>query len=63
MDLKWISLAAIIIAILLLPFWPWIHGEWWPIAVGFCVFVAGLTFLVSIFGKRGGRIWHHRGQG
>ena len=36
----------------------------WPIyAGGFCVFVAILTFLVSIFGRRGSTVWQGKGKG
>ncbi|HEX4750701.1 MAG TPA: hypothetical protein VH302_14250 [Bryobacteraceae bacterium] len=36
----------------------------WPIyAAAFCFFVAILTFLVSIFARRGSTVWQGRGKG
>jgi hypothetical protein len=36
----------------------------WPIyAAGFCFFVAILTFLVSIFARRGSTLWQGKGKG
>jgi hypothetical protein len=36
----------------------------WPIyAAAFCFFVAILTFLVSIFARRGSALWQGRGKG
>jgi cellulose synthase/poly-beta-1,6-N-acetylglucosamine synthase-like glycosyltransferase len=36
----------------------------WPIyAAAFCIFVAILTFLVSIFARRGSTLWQGRGKG
>lgn len=36
----------------------------WPIyAAGFCFFVAVLTFLVSIFARRGSIVWQGKGKG
>jgi hypothetical protein len=36
----------------------------WPIyAAGFSLFIAVLTFLVSIFARRGSTIWKGRGKG
>lgn len=63
MDWKWISVAALVIGFFFLPFWPWIHQEWWIYAVFGCVFIAGLSFLISLFGKRGSVIWKDKGQG
>ena len=66
MGWKIISLFFLLAGILSLPIWPFGHP--WPsdasLAIcGFCFFVAGLTFLVSILGRRGSTIWRHRGQG
>jgi hypothetical protein len=36
----------------------------WPIyAAAFCFFVAILTFLVSIFARRGSVVWQGKGKG
>jgi hypothetical protein len=61
-----VSLIFALIGIACLPFWPYPHP--WPaygsLAIcGFCFFVCGLTFLVSIFAKHGGAIWKGRGHG
>jgi hypothetical protein len=52
----------LIVGFFFLPFWPWIHEAWWIYAVFACVFIAVLTFLVSIFGKWGSVIWRGKGQ-
>ncbi len=59
--MKWISLCFLIPAIVCLPFWPY-SASWSFYPSAFCVFVAILTFLVSVAGKRGSAIWKHRGQ-
>ncbi|MBV8829682.1 MAG: hypothetical protein JO217_02625 [Acidobacteriaceae bacterium] len=64
MDWKWVSLVFLILGIALLPIWPYGANWYWRMYVsGFCFFVAVLTFLVSLFGKRGSTVWRHRGQG
>jgi hypothetical protein len=66
MGWKIVSLVFLLAAIILLPFWP--YPRPWPsgantIIVGFCIFVAILTFLVSIMARRGSAVWKGRGQG
>jgi TRAP-type uncharacterized transport system fused permease subunit len=35
----------------------------WPVyAAAFCFFIAILTFLVSIFSRRGSRVWQGKGK-
>ncbi|MBV8549897.1 MAG: hypothetical protein JOY54_01260 [Acidobacteriaceae bacterium] len=63
MGFKWVSVVALVIAFLFLPFWPWSHGEWWPVVVGFCVLLAGAAFLGGFFGKSGSGIWKGKGRG
>lgn len=60
--MKWVSLCFVILAILCLPVWPY-SAQWRFYPAAFCVFVAVLTFLVSIFAKRGSTVWKGRGQG
>lgn len=62
MDWKWVSLAFFILGIVCLPVGPY-SVTWRIYPTAFCWFVAVLTFLVSIFAKRGGTIWKHKGQG
>jgi hypothetical protein len=66
MGWKVVSLLFFLAAIILLPFWPY-PRPWPPDAnlpiVGFCLFFAILTFLVSIMGRRGSSVWKGRGQG
>ena len=57
-----VSLLFAIIGILAMPVWPY-SQNWSVFAPGFCWFLAGLTFLLSIFARRGSQIWKHRGQG
>jgi MFS superfamily sulfate permease-like transporter len=63
---KVVSLLFLLIAVIFLPFWPY-HRPWPPEAnlfiVVFSVFVAILTFLVSIMARRGSDVWKGRGQG
>lgn len=59
---KWVAIAFLILGAVALPFFPYSHS--WSIYPSiFCWFLAVLTFLVSIFSKRGSTVWHHRGQG
>jgi hypothetical protein len=51
-----------ILAIICLPFWPY-SGNWTIYPTLFFLFVAVLTFLVNLFGKRGSTIWKRKGQG
>lgn len=66
MPWKIVSLVFLISAVIFMPFWPY-HRPWPPDAnlpiVGFCIFVAILTFLVSVMGRRGSTVWKGRGQG
>lgn len=62
MDWKWVSLVFFVVGIICLPIWPYSHA-WMPYPTAFCWFIAVLTFLVSIFSKRGSAVWRHRGQG
>ena len=62
MDWKWASLAFFIVGIVCLPFWPY-SRNWSIYPAAFCWFLAILTFLVSIFAKRGSTVWKHKGQG
>jgi hypothetical protein len=59
MDWKWISLGFVVLAVICLV----LREPWSIYATAFCFFVAVLTFLVSIFGKRGSTVWKGRGQG
>ena len=60
--MKWVSLAFFLFAILSLPVWP--YGRNWTFYPSiFCGFVAVLTLVVSVIGKRGSAVWKHRGQG
>lgn len=66
MGWKVVSLIFLLIAVILLPFWP--YPRPWPpdannVIVGFSIFVAILTFLVSIMARRGSAVWRGRGQG
>ena len=63
MDWKWVSLAFFILGIICLPVWPYTSRWYFIYATGFCWFIAVLTFLVSIFAKRGSTVWRHKGQG
>jgi hypothetical protein len=60
--MKWVSLGFLILAIILLPVWPY-SGKWTFYPSAFCCFVAILLFLVSVVAKRGSALWKHRGQG
>lgn len=62
MDWKWVSLAFLLLAVICLPFWPY-SLNWSIYPSIFCVFVAILTFLVSVFAKRGSAVWKSKGQG
>ena len=56
------ALISLLIAILVLPVWPYSHG-WTLYPSGIFAFFAFLCFAVSIFGRRGGPLWKDRGQG
>ncbi len=60
--MKWVSLAFFILGIVCLPVWPY-SSSWRLYPTIFCWFLAVLTFLVSIFAKRGSTVWRHKGQG
>jgi hypothetical protein len=57
-----ISLILFIAGIFAMPLWPY-SRNWSVYAPGFCWFLAVLTFLISIFARRGSEIWKNRGQG
>jgi hypothetical protein len=59
---KWIALAFFILGFVVLPLFPY-SVNWSIFPTAFCWFVAVLTFLVSIFSKRGSTVWKNRGQG
>ena len=66
MGWKVVSLIFLLAAIVFLPFWP----IPWPfpqearfVITGFCLFVAVLTFLVHLVGRRGSSLWKGPGQG
>lgn len=66
MGWKVVSLVFLLAAIAFLPFWP--YPRPWPtganvVISGFCIFVAILSFLVSIMGRKGSVLWKDRGQG
>jgi hypothetical protein len=62
MDFRFVSLSFFILAIIALPFWPY-SAHWTVYPSVFCLFIAVLTFLVNLFGKRGSTVWKGRGQG
>lgn len=62
MGWKWISLALFLLGIVCLPVWPY-NSAWRFYPSAFCFFLGVLTFLVSIFAKRGSAVWKHKGQG
>jgi hypothetical protein len=62
MDFRLVSLGFFILAIICLPFWPY-SGNWTIYPTLFFLFVAVLTFLVNLFGKRGSAVWKRKGQG
>ncbi|MDQ2839481.1 MAG: DUF3309 domain-containing protein [Acidobacteriota bacterium] len=57
-----VSLILFIAGILAMPLWPY-SRNWSVFAPGFCWFLAVLAFLISVFARRGSKIWKHRGQG
>jgi hypothetical protein len=57
-----VSAIFVLLGIACFPVWPYAVSL--PIYLsGFCFFVAVLTFLVSIFARRGSAVWKGRGQG
>lgn len=62
MDWKWVSLGLFILGIICLPVWPY-SSNWTFYPSAFCFFLTILTFLVSVFAKRGSAIWKGRGHG
>ncbi len=62
MDFRWIALAFFILGIVCLPVWPY-STNWMIYPTAFCWFIAVLTFLVNLFGKRGSTIWKGKGKG
>jgi len=62
MDFRFVALAFFILGIICLPFWPY-SSRWTIYPTVFCFFLAALTFLVNLFGKRGSSIWKNKGQG
>jgi hypothetical protein len=52
----------VIAGILAIPLWPY-SQNWSIFAPAFCWFLAILSFLISIFARRGSAIWKDRGQG
>jgi hypothetical protein len=62
MDFRFVSLGFFILAVICLPVWPY-SANWTIYPSVFCVFIAALTFLVNLFGKRGSTVWKGKGQG
>ena len=61
-----VSLFFLVCAVALMPAWgysrPWPPEANLPI-IAFCLFVAALTFLVSVMARRGSTLWKGRGHG